>query len=61
MGTKICNHCLLPKDEDKDFNWRYKALGIKHPTCRDCQKSFRKNWYEDNKEIHLENVRQRKD
>jgi hypothetical protein len=56
----ICNHCLKEKDPE-EFNWRYKALGIRHPTCRECQKPFRKNWYEgDAHERHLQQVRERK-
>ena len=56
----VCNHCLKEKDPE-EFNWRYKALGIRHPTCRECQKPFRKNWYEGSaKEKHLENVHERK-
>ena len=58
---KVCNSCRLPKDET-EFNWRYKSLGIRHPTCRECQKPFRKNWYEGNaKERHLKNVKERKE
>ena len=56
----VCNHCLKEKPEE-EFNWRYKALGIRHPTCRDCQKPFRKNWYGgDAHERHLANVKVRK-
>jgi hypothetical protein len=58
---KVCNSCGNPKDEE-EFNWRYKALGIRHPTCRECQKPFRKNWYEGSaKERHLKNVKERKE
>jgi hypothetical protein len=46
--------------EPEEFNWRYKSLGIRHPTCRECHKPFRKNWYEDNKERHLAQVQDRK-
>jgi hypothetical protein len=56
----VCNHCLQEKDPE-EFNYRYKALGIRHPTCRECQKPFRKQWYEGSaKEKHLENVHARK-
>src|SRR5215216_1890654 len=56
-----CNSCGKFKDEE-EFNWRYKALGIRHPTCRECQKPFRKNWYEGSaKERHLKNVKERKE
>jgi len=55
-----CVTCGEPKEEE-DFNWRYKALGIRHVTCRECHKGFRKNWYEgDAHERHLENVQARK-
>lgn len=57
---KRCNSCGNPKEET-EFNWRYKSLGIRHPTCRECQKGFRKQWYEgEAKERHLENVHARK-
>ncbi len=54
-----CVTCGKWKDEE-EFNWRYKSLGIRHPTCRECHKPFRKNWYEGNKERHLEQVQARK-
>lgn len=57
---KQCVTCHQWKDEE-EFNWRYKSLGIRHPTCRECHKPFRKNWYEgDAKQRHLRNVRARK-
>jgi 5-methylcytosine-specific restriction endonuclease McrA len=57
---KKCNSCGELKNED-EFNWRYKALGIRHPTCKECQKGFRRNWYEGSaKEKHKENVHARK-
>jgi hypothetical protein len=57
---KRCNSCGIEKEE-KEFNYRYKTLGIRHPTCKECQKGFRKNWYEGSaKEKHLENVKARK-
>ena len=59
MTTKICNHCGLPKDEE-EFNWRFKALGIRNAACRDCQHAFNKDYYEgDAKERHLQKVKQR--
>jgi len=55
-----CNSCLQWKDEE-EFNWRYKALGIRQPACRECQKPQRRKWYEGSaKEKHLENVHERK-
>lgn len=58
--VKQCQTCKQWKEEE-DFNWRYKALGIRHPTCRECHKAFRKNWYEgDAHERHLRQVKDRK-
>ena len=61
MSGKVqCNSCEEWKDPE-DFNWRYKALGIRHPTCRECQRYFSRNWYEGSaKERHKENVHRRK-
>ena len=56
---KRCVTCGEVKKET-EFNWRYKLKGIRHPTCRECHKSFRKNWYDSNKEKHLESVKERK-
>ena len=57
---KKCNHCHKVKDEE-EYNWRYKALGIRHPTCRDCQHQHNKKYFEgDAKERHLQQVQERK-
>jgi hypothetical protein len=56
---KQCVTCNQWKDEG-EFNRRYKSLGIRHPTCRECHKPFRKNWYENHKERHLKQVKNRK-
>ena len=54
-----CATCGEYKDEE-DFNWRYKALGVRHPTCREYHKGFRKNWYEgDAHNRHLQTVKER--
>jgi hypothetical protein len=56
----ICNHCGVDKDPE-EFNWRYKSLGIRHPTCRDCQHGHNKKYFEgDAKERHLAQVKDRK-
>ena len=56
---KKCNHCGEWKDEE-EFNWRYKSLGVRHPTCRTCAHSFNKDYYEgDAKERHLQQVKER--
>ncbi len=51
---------LPSMERGRRINWRYKSLGIRHPTCRECHKPFRKNWYENNKERHLRQVKDRK-
>jgi len=59
MARKVCNHCGLEKDE-AEFNWRYKALGIRNPACRDYHHAFNKDYYEgDAKERHLQQVKKR--
>ena len=59
MARKVCNHCGVEKDED-EFNWRYKALGIRNSACRDCQHGHNKKYYEgDAKEKHLKQVKER--
>ena len=57
---KNCNHCGKLKDEE-EFNWRYKSLGIRHKTCRECQHKHQDNWYQSHKETHLGNVKERKE
>ena len=60
MTTKTCNHCLQEKDEE-EFNWRYKALGVRSPTCRECAVEFNRNYYKGTfQERHLEQVKERK-
>jgi hypothetical protein len=57
---KNCNHCGKLKEET-EFNWRYKALGIRHPTCRECQHKHNKKYFEgDAKKRHLQQVKDRK-
>ncbi len=57
---KKCNHCLQEKSEE-EFNWRYKALGIRHPTCRECQHEHNKKYFEGPaKERHLQQVKDRR-
>ena len=57
METQVCNRCLKAKPI-LDFNWRYKALGIRQRTCRFCQAEQKKAWYEKHGDKHRERVRQ---
>lgn len=57
---KKCDHCKKYKDEE-EFNWRYKNLGIRHNTCRECKHLFDKKYFEGPaKERHLQQVKERK-
>jgi hypothetical protein len=58
---KKCDHCKEPK-EDEEFNWRFKSLGIRAKTCRECAHIHNKKYFEGPaKERHLEQVRERKE
>ena len=58
--SKICNHCKEYKEEDQ-FNWRYKSLGIRHPTCRECMSLHQKKYFQgDAHDRHLKQVKDRK-
>ncbi len=58
-SVKNCSHCglYLP---DEAFNWRYRLLGIRHKTCRNCQNEYQRSWYQKNKVVHLTKVQTRK-
>jgi hypothetical protein len=59
MPQKKCNHCQQLKDEE-EFNWRYKTLGVRNKSCRECQHAFNRTYYEgDAKERHLQQVKER--
>ncbi len=42
---KRCARCFQYKDES-EFNWRWKALGVRQSICRDCQRLSRREHYE---------------
>ena len=51
MSLKTCNHCREAK-KPSEFNWRYKKLGVRQPTCRECRKKQQNQWYKRNRESH---------
>jgi len=58
---KRCDHCRQLK-EDEEFNWRFKELGIRANTCRECAHIHNKKYFEGPaKERHLKQVKERKD
>jgi len=56
---KNCVTCGLPK-EDEEFNWRWKALGIRQKSCRDCQHGHQRNFYVNHQEEEKERTRRRR-
>jgi hypothetical protein len=44
----------------EEFNWRWKSLGIRQRTCRDCQKEQKNDWYQRNSEAHKANMYEQK-
>jgi hypothetical protein len=41
---KTCTSCHQEKP-DTEFNFKFKALGIRSETCRECKKKFQHEWY----------------
>jgi len=58
-NIKICRKCNLPKDAEKDFNWRNKEKGYRHSTCKDCWKLYVKDHYKKNKSVYITRARER--
>lgn len=58
-NKKRCSSCRQVK-KIEEFSWRFKALGIRQGTCRECRKEQVEKWYIKNKEGHLKNVQARK-
>ncbi len=44
-----------------EFNFKIKALGLRHKQCRDCTRLFVKNHYNNNKEYYLKKTKKRSD
>ena len=57
--TKKCSACKQNKNIE-EFSWRFKALGVRQGTCRECRKGQVKKWYTEHKQEHLKNVHARK-
>ena len=55
---RYCTKCFLQKPIE-DFPWKYKALGKRHTVCKECYAKRSSDWYQDNKERQLENVRRK--
>ena len=57
---KACTRCGLELDAEKDFNWKYKARGIRHSRCKSCMSQVCKQHYKENKPSYIERNRLRK-
>lgn len=44
MTQKKCDHCKVFKEED-EFNWKFKSLGVRHNTGRECMALHQKNTF----------------
>jgi len=57
MGaTRICTKCGRVK-EIEEFPWKSKLLNRRHAVCKPCTSNRSRNWYENNKASHKENVK----
>ncbi len=56
---KRCVTCGVERPEE-EFNFRYKALGIRAKICRDCQHVHQRTWYLDHQNQEKERVRRRR-
>lgn len=53
---RTCTKCFLQKPIE-EFPWKSQLLGKRHTVCKECYAKRSSQWYEDNKDRQLENVR----
>jgi len=53
-----CTKCKKEK-EDNEFNFKIKAINLRHKQCKDCTRLFVKNHYNRNKEYYLKKTHNR--
>lgn len=58
MSMKQCTKCKKDKP-DNEFNYKIKALGLKHKQCKDCTRLFVKNHYTENRGYYLDKTQKR--
>lgn len=56
---KICTMCGLERDAEQDFNWKYKARGIRNTRCKYCQSEVSRQHYQQNKRSYMNRARRR--
>lgn len=57
METRICSMCNEEKDIEA-FPLRNQFTSRRQSHCKDCKSKMGKNWYAENKEHHVPNVRE---
>ena len=55
MEPRICSMCGQEKDTS-EFPLRNRLSSRRQSYCKDCKAKMGKNWYENNKQHHVENV-----
>ena len=55
-STKVCSKCFVEKPIE-DFGWKSMARGKRHAVCKACTAIRSSNWYYENREHQIENVR----
>jgi hypothetical protein len=56
---KNCVSCGFPKEDDES-NWKYKALGIRQKSCRECQHKHQAKFYQTHQEEEKERTQRRR-
>jgi hypothetical protein len=57
METKVCTCCGIEKPIE-EFPWKNMFTGKRHARCKTCTAELSGAWYEENKEHHVQNVRE---
>ena len=54
--TKVCTKCFEEKPIE-DFPWKNNIRNKRHAVCKTCTAKRSNDWYQENKEGHIKNVR----
>jgi hypothetical protein len=58
---KKCDHSKK-HTEQTEFNWKFRSLGVRHKTCRECMSIHQKKYFSGPAhDRHLQQVKERKD
>lgn len=58
-ATKVCTRCKQEKNIE-EFKFRYKAEGIRQPSCNVCSRKGNKKHYDNNRDQYLNRAKNRK-